>query len=82
MEYCQYDIKDIMKKDAISGREELSLHTIIYNLLCAVKFIHSANVMHRDLKPENVLITSDCHIQICDFGLSRCIENLGYEKVS
>jgi len=27
-------------------------------------------VVHRDLKPENVLIHSDGHIKLTDFGLS------------
>ena len=45
--------------------------TIIYNLLCAVKFLKSANLLHRDLKPENILVDSECHIRICDFGLAR-----------
>ena len=27
------------------------LKTLIYRILCAVNYIHSANIMHRDLKP-------------------------------
>jgi len=27
--------------------------------------------MHRDLKSLNLLVTSDWHIKLCDFGLSR-----------
>ena len=44
---------------------------MIYNMLCAVAFMHSAGVIHRDLKPANVLLNSDCTIQVCDFGLAR-----------
>jgi mitogen-activated protein kinase 1/3 len=29
--------------------------------------------MHRDLKPANFLINSNCHVKLCDFGLSRTI---------
>ena len=47
--------------------------TILYNLLCAVNFMHSANVMHRDIKPSNILIDEKCNIKICDFGISRTI---------
>ena len=50
---------------------EIHVVTILYNMLCAVNYIHSANIMHRDLKPANILIDSKCNISICDFGLSR-----------
>ena len=45
--------------------------TIFYNILCALNFLHSANVVHRDLKPANILIDGECGIKICDFGLAR-----------
>jgi len=43
----------------------------MYNLLCAMNFIHSANIIHRDIKPANILIDSSCAVKICDFGLAR-----------
>jgi len=43
----------------------------MYQILCAVKYIHSANVLHRDLKPNNILVNKNCDIKVCDFGLSR-----------
>jgi len=53
---------------------------VVYNLLCALKYLHSAKVIHRDLKPANVLINEDCTVQICDFGLSRSL--VGVENSS
>ena len=29
--------------------------------------------MHRDLKPANILISEDCVIKVCDFGLARTV---------
>ena len=46
---------------------------ILYNLLCGIKFLHSANIMHRDIKPANILIDSNCRVKLCDFGLSRSL---------
>jgi mitogen-activated protein kinase 1/3 len=50
------------------------LKTVLYNLLCSMNFLHSANIIHRDIKPANILIDSDCNILICDFGLSRSLK--------
>jgi len=44
----------------------------IYQMLRALKYIHSAGVIHRDLKPENVLVNgADCNTKVIDFGLAR-----------
>ncbi|KAK9319134.1 kinase-like domain-containing protein [Lipomyces orientalis] len=45
--------------------------SFIYQILCGLKYIHSANVLHRDLKPGNLLVNADCELKICDFGLAR-----------
>lgn len=49
---------------------------MVYNLFCAVKYLHSANVLHRDLKPANILVNEDCSVKICDFGLARSIAGI------
>jgi mitogen-activated protein kinase 1/3 len=51
----------------------IHIQTILYNLLCAVKYLHESNVIHRDLKPANILVNEDCTVKLCDFGLARSI---------
>lgn len=34
----------------------------------ALEYIHKLGLLHRDIKPENLLLTSDGHIKIADFG--------------
>jgi mitogen-activated protein kinase 7 len=50
---------------------DVHIQYLIYQLLCGLKYLHSANVMHRDLKPINLLVNSNCDLKICDFSLSR-----------
>ena len=45
----------------------------IYQILRAVKSMHSADIVHRDLKPANVLLNQNCDLKVCDFGLARSI---------
>ncbi|OZJ06043.1 hypothetical protein BZG36_01145 [Bifiguratus adelaidae] len=69
-----YLYEDLMEADLhqiIRSGQPLSdahFQSFIYQTLCGLKYIHSADVLHRDLKPGNLLI--------CDFGLAR-----GYVEV-
>jgi len=60
--------------------EEIHKQYIIYQLLKALKYIHSANILHRDLKPSNLLLNSDCFLKVADFGLARSIGSLVEDK--
>lgn len=78
MELAESDLKKVIKSSAHLQLKHIQL--VVYNLLCAVKYLHSANVLHRDLKPANVLVNEDCSVKICDFGLARSIA--GVESAS
>ena len=67
MSFVDQDLNKVLK---VKNFSEEHMIIIFYNLLCALQFLHSANIMHRDIKPGNILVTKDCQIKICDFGLS------------
>lgn len=80
IDYVESDIKKVLE----SVKHGTILHedhivTILYNILCSVKFLHASNVIHRDIKPGNLLINSQCGVKIADYGLSRSMQTAGME---
>lgn len=44
---------------------------ILYDVLKAVSYAHSNDVLHRDIKPGNILLTKNGIVKLTDFGLAR-----------
>lgn len=53
--------------------EEIHKKYIVYQLVKALKYMHSGDLIHRDLKPSNLLLNSECHAKVADFGLARSL---------
>jgi len=76
-----YMVMDLMETDLhriIYSRQPLTdehVQFFTYQILRALKYIHSAGVLHRDIKPSNLLIDSTCDLKICDFGLARGVSD-------
>eukprot|EP00301_Raphidiophrys_heterophryoidea_P005725 c12370_g1_i3.p1 GENE.c12370_g1_i3~~c12370_g1_i3.p1 ORF type:complete len:749 (-),score=167.27 c12370_g1_i3:539-2785(-) len=43
-------------------------------VLTALEYLHSNNILYRDLKPENLLLDSRGHIKVTDFGFAKQVD--------
>ncbi|KAL8088347.1 mitogen-activated protein kinase 20-like [Apium graveolens] len=72
-ELMESDLHQVIKANDDLTKEHYQF--FLYQLLRALKYIHTANVYHRDLKPKNILANANCKLKICDFGLARVAFN-------
>lgn len=70
-EYMEADLYNVIRAGIL---QDVHKKFIVYQILKALRFIHSADIIHRDLKPSNVFINSDCTIKLGDFGLARTLQ--------
>ena len=60
---------------------ELALEIAVH-VAEAVQHAHAAGVIHRDLKPGNILMASERHPMVTDFGLARRISSDSEERIT
>ena len=78
-EYMEINLHAVIRANIL---EEVHKKYIVYQCIKAVHYMHSGELLHRDMKPSNVLLNSDCHVKLCDFGLARSVADMEDEKAN
>lgn len=76
-EYMEVNLHAVIRANIL---EEVHKKYILYQCLKALKYMHSGDLLHRDMKPGNILLNSNCHVKICDFGLARSVQDTKSDK--
>jgi serine/threonine protein kinase len=72
MEY----LDGINLRDVLLSQKKLTLSqavSIATQVLKALQYAHSKEIIHRDIKPENIIILKDGQVKVTDFGIARLI---------
>ena len=71
-EYVQGgEIFRLLRKEGLFPNDPALFYTT--EIVLALEYLHSKKIAYRDLKPENLLIASDGHLKITDFGFAKKI---------
>lgn len=73
MELIKGTALDVYLKNESGPIPEPRAVRYISQMLDAIGYMHSKNIIHRDIKPGNFIITADDEIKILDFGIAQLI---------
>ena len=67
--------KRVIELDSTNRVNEKVLGKIAESVLQGLSYLHLQRIIHRDIKPSNILLDSQGHVKICDFGVSGDVVN-------
>uniref|UniRef100_A0A182QP23 cyclin-dependent kinase n=1 Tax=Anopheles farauti TaxID=69004 RepID=A0A182QP23_9DIPT len=70
-EHLAQDLDEYIKRLPSKGMSPSTIQRLSREMLTGIDFLHSHRIIHRDLKPQNILISSDGHLKLADFGLAK-----------
>ena len=72
MERLSYTLKTIFEECAFVVPTNIKV-SILLDIACGLRYLHSKNIAHRDLSSNNILLTDNLTAKIADFGVARTL---------
>ncbi len=65
------NLKEVLR---YKGKLPLSIALNVFLQICeALDYAHQKGIIHRDIKPENIMVTSNYHVKLTDFGIAKIL---------
>ncbi|XP_030919715.1 cyclin-dependent kinase-like 2 isoform X3 [Geospiza fortis] len=75
-EFVDHTVLDDLE-DSPNGLDFERVRKYLFQIMRAIAFCHSHNIIHRDIKPENILVSQSGVVKLCDFGFARPLATSG-----
>ncbi|CAF2490237.1 unnamed protein product [Rotaria sp. Silwood2] len=83
MEKLNSDMLEMILSQPTKRLNERQTKFLIYQVLVALRYLHSKSIVHCDLKPENILLAQAQDFpqtKLCDFGFARIIGEKSFRR--
>jgi len=70
MEYCATTLRKLIDDGSLTTMDINEVFRLVRQIVEALVYMHSRNVIHRDLKPGNLFLDSEGNVRLGDFGLA------------
>ena len=70
MEYCSTTLRKLIDDGSLATMDINEVFRLVRQIVEALVYMHSRNVIHRDLKPGNLFLDSEGNVRLGDFGLA------------
>ena len=74
------DLFTLLRKENSFSIEQSKFY--LGQIIFALEYLHSKNIIYRNLKPENILISKNGYIKLTDFELAKVVEDRTYTLCS
>ena len=80
-----YAIEGESLRDRIRRDVQLSVAEAVRisrEVASAIAYANAKGVVHRDIKPENILLSTEGHATVADFGIAKVVTSAGGQKIT